>query len=325
MSDASPGPAVPEAASRARGSRAGKRRGAPIGLCLIVVLAATDGALYLVLANRASQTTDAARIAGDEILVSSPLAGQISSLAKAERDAVVKGESIASLDDRIYRSKEREASADKELADQGLALAQARLDQAESDLETAAKQLDAKVVPRKRYEAFASEKASAEATARAARAFLSLAEAQVQITKAELESTQIKSPIDGVVARKWLEAGSSVQAGQAIYTLYDIGRLRVDADFGRSQLSHIAVGDRADIWVDAFPGKKLGGKVVSVGLGSTSQSELLPQGNVPGSFMQIDRRGPVTIEFDNPSALKQEPGSSLRPGMSAKVRITTGR
>jgi membrane fusion protein (multidrug efflux system) len=284
-----------------------------------------DGAVYLALANRASQSTDSARIEGNEIVVSSRVVGQVSALAKAERTAVAKGETLASLDDRIFMSREREALADKELAYQGLAQAKARLDQTESDLKKASTQLQAKVISQKRYDANASAKASAEAQAEAARTFVGLAEAQVQAAKADLESMEIKSPIDGVVARKWTEVGSSVQPGQAIYTLYDLGRLWVDADFGKASLAHIAVGDRAEVSVDAFPGKIFNGRVVSIGIAAASQSALLPPDNGSGSFMQIDRRGPVTIALDNLNSLKMEHGESLQPGMSAKVRVATGR
>jgi len=136
---------------------------------------------------------------------------------------------------------------------------------------------------------------------------------------------EIKSPIDGFVARKWTEAGSSVQPGQAIYTLYETGRLWVDADFGKGQLSHIAVGDRAEVSIDAFPGTKLDGRVTSVGITEASLSALIPPDDGSGSFMRIDRRGTVTIALDNLDSLKAEPGKSLRPGMSAKVRVATGR
>jgi len=325
MQDTRPDATVPNAVSRESGGRRHKGRGTRVVLYLIIILAAMDGAVYLALANRASQSTDAARIEGNEIVVSSRVVGQVVALPKAERAAVAKGETLASLDDRVVRSNEREALADKELADQSLAQAKAGLNQAESDIQKASKQLQAKVISQKRYDAVASSKAFAEAQVEAARAFASLAEARVQAVKAELESLEIKSPIDGVVARKWTEVGSSVQPGQAIYTLYDIGRLWVDADFGKGQLSHIAVGDRAEVSVDAFPGKKLNGRVASVGIAAASQSAFLPPDNGSGSFMQIDRRGPVMITLDNLNSLKMESGKSLQPGMSAKVRISTGR
>jgi membrane fusion protein (multidrug efflux system) len=292
---------------------------------LIIILAAVDGAVYLALANRASQSTDAARIEGTEIVVSSRVLGQVSALAKADRAAVAKGEALVSLDDQLFRAKEREALADRALADQNVAQAKAGLERAESDLQKAAKRLEAKVIPQKRYEAVVSAKASAEAQVGTARAFAELAEAQVQTAKAELEGAEIKSPIDGVVARKWVEVGSSVQPGQAIYSLYDPGKLWVVADFGKGQLSHIAVGDRAEVSVDAFPGKKFVGRVLSIGIAAVSQSAFLPPDKGSGSFVQVDRRGPVTIALENLDSLKTDPAKSLQPGMSARVRVATGR
>jgi membrane fusion protein, multidrug efflux system len=317
-----PGPARRDRGG-ARPRRA--RRGYRVALGLIAVLAVADGAVYLALSYRASQSTDTARVEGNEIVVSSQIVGRVSVLAKEERAAVAKGELLAALDDGPFRTQEREALAGKELADQNVALARAGLEAAEGDLRKAAARLEAEVISRREYEAAASAKVSAEAQLKIAQALSGIAEAQAVSARASLERASITSPIDGVVARMWTAVGCVVQPAQAIYTLYDLGRLWIDADFRKDQLRRIAVGDRAEIWIDAFPGKTFSGRVESVGIASASQSALLPPDNATGSFTLIARRGPVTISIDRTGPGKAGSVAAILPGMAAKVRIRTGR
>jgi membrane fusion protein, multidrug efflux system len=325
MIDARPdGAGTREEAPGSVGRRRG-RRVSPIVIGLMLVLAAADYAVYIVLADRASQSSDEANIEGMEVVVSSRIVGQIASLAKEERAAVVKGEVLASLESTGFEAWERETVAGEELASQNMAQAQARLDEAEGDLEKATAQLQAKVIAQKQYDTKAAAKTSAETQLKIARALAGIAEAQAATAKANLEWAQIKSPIDGVVARKWSVAGITVQPAQSIYTLYNLDRLWVDADFRKGQLARIAIGDRAEIRVDAFPEKKLSGRVESVGVSGASLSTLLPPGNNTGNFTQVVRKRSVTISIDDLGAWKKESGKTLLPGMSATVRIWTGR
>jgi membrane fusion protein (multidrug efflux system) len=158
-----------------------------------------------------------------------------------------------------------------------------------------------------------------------AQALAELDGVNVATAKSNLQRCVIKSPITGEVAKKWVSSGETVQSGQAIYTLYDLRNVWVSANFTKKQAARIAVGDHAEISVDAFPGTTFTGKVVTTGIEATSQSSFTPIGNDSGNFARLIHRGTVTIALDDVKLKQASPGTTILPGMTAKVRVSTGR
>ncbi len=294
-------------------------------LILMLLLAVADGAVYFILANRNSQSTDDASVDCDQIIVRAQIFGQIAGLAKDEQASVAKDDVLVKLDDQSLNDALHRALADKDIADRNVALAEQRLDQATGELHRAEVQLQNKVIPQKQYDDLASGKTYAEVQLEIAQALARLFEVNVATAKSNLERAVIKSPITGVVTRKWVEVGDTVQPAQAMYTLSDIKNLWVSANFTRKQATRIAIGDSATITVDAFPGKIFTGKVVTMRTETTSQSSFLPLDIDSGSFTKLEHRGTVTIYLDDDNSLRMDPGKTLLPGMTAKVRVATRR
>jgi len=294
-------------------------------LLLIAVLAIADVVVFKVVANRSSQSTDNANIEGDQVIVSAQISGRIASLGKEERAPIARGDILVLLDDRSLKEELQQAIADRDLADQNVALAKLKLDEATENLQRAAAELQNKVIPQKQYDGFALEKAYAEAQLRVAQALVGLDNAHVAAEKSNLERAVIKSPITGIVAKKWVSVGDAIQPSQALYSLFDLNSIWVSAFFTKEQNRRIVVGDQAEISVDAFPDVKLAGKVVYVGAETTSQSSFTPLDNTSGNFARFSHSGPVTIAFDNASFTKLPFGKTLIPGMTAKVRVITVR
>jgi membrane fusion protein, multidrug efflux system len=294
------------------------RRGRPARLVLavIVLLAAADGGVYYILANRGSQSTDDASVEARQIVVSVPIAGQIATLTKEERAPVAKDDVLVTLDDQNLKLQVRRAIADRDLADQNVALAKLKRDKVARDLERATLALQGKVIPQKEYDSLASDLSYAEVQLKIAQSLAELDGIQVATAQSNLEHVVIKSPITGVIAKKWVSTGDSVQPAQAIYTLYDVTNIWVNAYFERRRTARIAVGDKAEISVDAFPGTMLTGKVVTLGGNGDAQAPLSPRSG--------DMRA-VTIRLDRAGLEKIIPGKALLPGMTAKVRVRTGR
>jgi membrane fusion protein (multidrug efflux system) len=75
-------------------------------------------------------------------------------------------------------------------------------------------------------------------------------------------------------------------------------------------------GQRAEVHIDAVPGRKLAGRVESLSGGTGSSFSLLPADNASGNFVKVVQRVPVRVSFDAP------PGDLvLRAGMSADVTV----
>jgi membrane fusion protein (multidrug efflux system) len=93
----------------------------------------------------------------------------------------------------------------------------------------------------------------------------------------------------------------------------------VVANYKETQLTRVALRQRATITVDSFPGTTIQGVVDSVAPASGSQFSLLPPDNATGNFTKVVQRIPVKITLAPGHALS----GRLRPGMSVIATIQT--
>jgi membrane fusion protein (multidrug efflux system) len=92
----------------------------------------------------------------------------------------------------------------------------------------------------------------------------------------------------------------------------------VIANFKETQVGKMKAGQRVDIKIDAFAGKKLTGTVESLSGGTGSSFSLLPADNASGNFVKVVQRVPVRI------AWSKAPDVPLRAGLSVDVTVHTG-
>jgi membrane fusion protein (multidrug efflux system) len=131
-----------------------------------------------------------------------------------------------------------------------------------------------------------------------------------------LDYTRISAPENGVVSERNVRPGQMVNPGTQVISLVE-DDVWVQANYLETQLRQVAVGDAAEIKIDAFPGVVFHGKVNSLSPASGSQFSLLPPDNATGNFTKITQRIPVKITFDPDNRL----AGRLRPGMSVVVTI----
>jgi membrane fusion protein (multidrug efflux system) len=142
--------------------------------------------------------------------------------------------------------------------------------------------------------------------------------AQTRVDQAllNLSYTKVLAPVDGVVSKRSVEVGNTVQAGQQLFSIAALGDIWVTANFKETQLKRMSPGQRATIRIDAF-GQDFSGHVESLPAASGAVSSLLPPENATGNFVKVVQRLPVRIRFDkNQSGLER-----LRPGMSAEPKV----
>jgi membrane fusion protein (multidrug efflux system) len=108
-----------------------------------------------------------------------------------------------------------------------------------------------------------------------------------------------------------------VQAGQQVVAVVPTATYVV-ANFKETQVGAMRVGQRAEIQVDAYPGRTFEGKVDSTSPGTGARFSLLPPDNASGNFVKVVQRLPVKIAWENvPADVK------LAAGMSADVTVLT--
>jgi membrane fusion protein, multidrug efflux system len=178
----------------------------------------------------------------------------------------------------------------------------AQSDQARAQHSAAARQLDV----------LAAQQAQAEAAVAAQQAGL-------KIAQLNLSYTRILAPQDGVIGQRQVKPGQFVGVGGQITTLTPLPHVWVIANYKETQLTHMSVGETADITVDTFPGHRLRGHVLAFAPGAGSQFALLPPDNATGNFTKVVQRIAVKIAIDDADGLID----LLRPGMSVVARIDT--
>lgn len=166
-----------------------------------------------------------------------------------------------------------------------------------------------------------------KARAQSAEARLKQAKAALDQATLNLQYTTISAPVSGVVSRRSVEPGQTIQPGQpllAVVPLEDGARtpgrpsIWVTANFKETQLKDMRVGQRAAIEVDAY-GRGYSGKVDSIAAATGARFSLLPPENATGNYVKVVQRVPVKIVLDN----GQDAEHLLRPGMSVVATVYT--
>jgi len=103
-----------------------------------------------------------------------------------------------------------------------------------------------------------------EQEAAIARSQVERAQAALRAAEAQLDYTIVRSPFDGVVARKHLEEGEVASPQSPVYTLANLERIWVTAEVDEEDLAAVALGQRVTMSTDAFPGKDAYGTVVRI-------------------------------------------------------------
>jgi membrane fusion protein (multidrug efflux system) len=145
-------------------------------------------------------------------------------------------------------------------------------------------------------------------------------ELQVAVDQAarDLSFTVIRAPFGGVIGNRSVQAGDYVTPGKRLAAVVPLDKVYVDANLKETQLGPVAVGQTANVEVDALDGEVLKGTVVSVAPASGSQFSLLPPENATGNFTKIVQRVPVRVAVP-----ASEAKGRLRPGLSVVVGIDT--
>ena len=146
---------------------------------------------------------------------------------------------------------------------------------------------------------------------------LEAAKANLKLAELDLASTAVYAPISGVVGDLSARLGSRVSAGGRLLAIVPLDSVFVEANFKETQVTKMAVGQVAEIKIDAYPQQVFTGHIQSISPASGAEFALLPPDNATGNFNKIVQRLAIKVILDQ--ANKQQ---LLRPGMSAEVTVS---
>ncbi len=137
----------------------------------------------------------------------------------------------------------------------------------------------------------------------------------LDVAETNLQHTRVLAPFDGVVAKKFLNAGDFVSPGYPVVSVYDPDNLYVTANLEETKLEGVAVGNGVDLDADAF-NPRFRGKVIKIGKATGAKFALIPRDNSSGEFTKVVQRVPIKIAIE-----RDDRWSQLKPGLSVSVGI----
>ncbi|SFH23792.1 efflux RND transporter periplasmic adaptor subunit [Pedobacter insulae] len=85
---------------------------------------------------------------------------------------------------------------------------------------------------------------------------------RLQASSRRLSDANIKSPINGIVNKKYIEVGSFVTAqGTQLFELVDVSKLKLKVNVNESQVANLKVGDKVAIQSTVYPDEQFTGKI----------------------------------------------------------------
>ena len=175
---------------------------------------------------------------GAEVTVGSDVAGTIERLTVEEKQTVRMGEVIA-----VIKADDTRAALSVARARVGEADADTRL--FESEVTRAQRLFHDDIGSKQTWE-------KAERDLDSARARRASAAAEVRRLEALVEKNVITAPIDGVVITRHVHAGETIEAGEAIVTVADLKKTRVEAEIDEFDTAHVRLGANVDITAEGF-------------------------------------------------------------------------
>jgi membrane fusion protein, multidrug efflux system len=142
-------------------------------------------------------------------------------------------------------------------------------------------------------------------------------EAAFTVSQVNLGYTKIHAPADGSVGERQVRPGQLVSPGTQVLTFVAETKW-IQANYRETQLTHMKVGDPAEIRIDEYPGQVARGKVLEIAPASGSQFALLPPDNATGNYTKVVQRIPVKIAIDDATL-----AAKLRPGLSVVATVRT--
>ncbi len=222
-----------------------------------------------------------------DVVISSQTAGTVTAVYIEVGNRVKKGDPLVQVDPEMKELALRQAEA-------RLLEARAAFEKAKRDLERHRKLFESKDISEFVYESARLQKESAEA------AYLT-AKANVQMARRQLKDARIESPVDGFVAARLVDLGTTVAPGAPVAKVVDIDEVKVKFGVPERDVVKIAKGQVATVRVDALKGRSFTGTVSAVG----------PQADL------ATRTFPVEVVVQNPE-------HRLKAGMVARVSVAAG-
>ena len=288
-------------------------------LLALVVLGAGGGykAYWNAIGSRYVSTDDA-YTAAEVALVTAQVEGPVSQVEVVDSQEVRRGDVLVVIDGTDANLALRQAQADLARAQALVMSATADLDRTKIDLQRRQALIASGSVSGDELTHVINGASDAHAALNAAHAGAALAQARVDKAKVDVGRTVIRSPVDGVVARRQVQLGERVQPSSPLLSVVPVSQMYVNANFKEVQLKQVRPGQQVELIADLYGHKVVyHGVIAGFNGGTGSAFALIPAQNATGNWIKVVQRLPVRIAL-SPDELIAHP---LRVGLSVDAKV----
>ena len=247
--------------------------------------------------------SDDALIEAHFTTLSAQVQGVISSVYIEEHNRVQKGQILARIDARDYRSRLNQSTQTHEASNVKLQSAIQDLKRAQllfqkNDL--SAQSLDQ---AKTKYEQALWESRANEAHAETA--------------KINESYTNVRAPEDGIIALRTISPGTEVKEGDPLFGIVYPKEKWVEAKIKETDLKDLHLGESVQVEIYAIPGRGFQGTLQSISPTTEGLEAALIPDNSAGNFTKYVQRVPIKVALELSSADQE----LVRAGLSARIRI----
>ncbi|HEX6637122.1 MAG TPA: efflux RND transporter periplasmic adaptor subunit [Steroidobacteraceae bacterium] len=240
--------------------------------------------------------------------VGSQVSGRIQALFADFNSLVKKGELIAKIDPALFQAAVTQAEANVAAAGANVTRLKVAAEDAERQARRASEVYEQRLISETERDTAVANARGARASVEQARGQLAQARASLEQARTNLRYTDILSPTDGVVISRAVNVGQTVAASLSapvIFTIaQDLKKMEVHTNVAESDIGRLKPGMRVSFTVDAYPGEPFRGSIRDI--------RNAPQ--IVSNVVTYD----AVIDVSNPDL-------KLKPGMTATVSVVTDR
>jgi RND family efflux transporter MFP subunit len=286
-----------------------KRPGA-IAVHTVLVREASGNGIERTVLNASGYVT-----ARRQATVSSKVTGKVTEVLVEEGMKVQEGQVLARLDDTNVKTSLRLAQAQLLSATNALAETRVRIREADQELQRQTGLVQNKIATQADYDHAEASLLALKAKLEQQQSDVTVAEKQVAYWDQQLDDTIIRAPFSGIVTSKNAQPGemiSPISAGggftrTGICTIVDMESLEIEIDVNESYINRVAAGQAVEATLDAYAEWKIPSKVIAIIPTADRQKStvkvrvgfdkldprILPEMSVKVAFREAGGSGPV--------------------------------
>jgi HlyD family secretion protein len=257
-----------------------------------------------------------------QVTVGSEISGLVLKVLVDVNDRVTEGQPIAIIDPSRLDDTITQSRATLSANQAAVAQTQATLDESTAQLrrmEEVSRLSGGKVPARTELDTARAAVARARANLRSAQANVVSAQASLSSNQTQRFKSIIRSPVNGVVLARQVDAGQTVAAQFSTPNMFviaqDLAHMKLEVAIDEADVGSVKVGLPASFTVDAFPGRTFPAQITRVDLGSNLTASTATTSATTSSTTanQVVSYAAV-LSVANPDL-------TLRPGMTATATI----